>query len=514
MMSKKFVGLLILDGWGIGKDYPGNAALKANTPNLDAILAKYPHAPMHASGMAVGLPEGQMGNSEVGHMNIGAGRVVYQSLTRITKDIRDGEIETHENLIKAFDHARENGKPLHLLGLTSKGGVHSHLEHLIGLIELAKKHGVKEVYVHAFMDGRDVDPRSGKSDLAELQASMQAIGLGKIATVIGRYYAMDRDNRWDRVQKAYNAMLLGEGTQKADVIQAMEESYAREITDEFIDPTVITENGAPVATINDGDAILFFNFRPDRAREMTRAIVDQEFAGFERKKTIKDYYYACMTQYDKTIQNVHIVYGPESYENTFGEYISQKGLKQLRIAETEKYAHVTFFFNGGVEAPNEGEDRILVKSPDVATYDLKPQMSAEEVKTKAIESIQSGKYDVMILNFANPDMVGHTGIMEAAMAAIEEVDQCVAEIIKEVESIGGKLIITADHGNLEEMLDFETGAPMTAHTTNPVHCIIVGEENISVREGGCLADIAPTMLEMLGVEQPKEMTGQSLIVRK
>ena len=294
----------------------------------------------------------------------------------------------------------------------------------------------------------------------------------------------------------------------------MEESYAREITDEFIDPTVITENGAPVATINDGDAILFFNFRPDRAREMTRAIVDQEFAGFERKKTIKDYYYACMTQYDKTIQNVHIVYGPESYENTFGEYISQKGLKQLRIAETEKYAHVTFFFNGGVEAPNEGEDRILVKSPDVATYDLKPQMSAEEVKTKAIESIQSGKYDVMILNFANPDMVGHTGIMEAAMAAIEEVDQCVAEIIKEVESIGGKLIITADHGNLEEMLDFETGAPMTAHTTNPVHCIIVGEENISVREGGCLADIAPTMLEMLGVEQPKEMTGQSLIVRK
>lgn len=512
-MNKNFVGLMILDGWGIGKDYPGNAALRANTPNLDALLAKYPHAPIHASGMEVGLPDGQMGNSEVGHMNIGAGRVVYQSLTRITKDIRDGEIENKEILINAMKSAKENNKSLHLIGLTSKGGVHSHLEHLIGLLQMSKKHGLNKVYVHNFMDGRDVDPRSGKSDLAELEAEMAKIGVGEIATVIGRYYAMDRDNRWDRVERAYNAMLLGEGVLKTSAVEALEESYAKEITDEFIDPTVITKDGKPVATINDGDSIIFFNFRPDRAREITRAIVDVEFKGFERKKIINNYYFACMTQYDKTIENVNIVYTPDSYENTFGEYISKKGLKQLRIAETEKYAHVTFFFNGGVEAPNKGEDRVLVQSPSVATYDLKPQMSAEEVKDKVIERIESGEYDVMILNFANPDMVGHTGIMEAAMAAIEEVDKCVKEIVDVVEKIGGKLIITADHGNLEEMLDFKTGDPMTAHTTNPVHCILVGAGDVKVRENGKLADIAPTMLDMLNIEKPVEMTGETLIVK-
>lgn len=512
-MNKNFVGLIILDGWGIGKDYPGNAALRANTPNLDALLAKYPHSPIHASGMEVGLPDGQMGNSEVGHMNIGAGRVVYQSLTRITKDIRDGEIENKEVLISAMKSAKENNKNLHLMGLTSKGGVHSHLEHLIGLLQMAKKLGLENVYVHNFMDGRDVDPRSGKSDLAELEAEMAKIGVGEIATVIGRYYAMDRDNRWDRVEKAYNAMLLGEGVLKTSAVEALEESYAKEITDEFIDPTVITKDGKPVTTINDGDSIIFFNFRPDRAREITRAIVDVDFKGFDRKKIINNYYFACMTQYDKTIENVNVVYTPDSYENTFGEYISKKGLKQLRIAETEKYAHVTFFFNGGVEAPNEGEDRVLVQSPSVATYDLKPQMSAEEVKDKVIERIGSGEYDVMILNFANPDMVGHTGIMEAAMAAIEEVDKCVKEIVDVVEKIGGKLIITADHGNLEEMLDFKTGDPMTAHTTNPVHCILVGVGDIKVRENGKLADIAPTMLDMLEIEKPVEMTGETLIVK-
>lgn len=512
-MKNKFVGLMILDGWGIGKDYEGNAALKANTPNLDSLLDKYPHVAIEASGLHVGLPDGQMGNSEVGHMNLGAGRIIYQSLTKISKEIEDGDFFEKKELIDAINHAKKNNSKVHLMGLMSKGGVHSHMNHLNGLLELANRNDFKDVYIHAFMDGRDVDPKSGQRDIAELIRDMEDKNVGKLATIVGRYYAMDRDNRWERVQKAYKAMVAGEGETSQDAVQSLVDSYAKDITDEFIEPIVMSENGKAVAKIEDGDSIIFFNFRPDRARQITRAIIDEEFDGFNRGEKLKDIYFACMTQYDKTIKNVHVVYGPETIDNTFGEYISKKGLKQLRIAETEKYAHVTFFFNGGVEEPNEGEDRELVSSPKVATYDLQPEMSALEVKNRAVKLIKSEKYDTMVLNFANPDMVGHTGIMEAAIKALETVDDCVKEVVDAVEAIGGKLIITADHGNLEQMLDYETKDPMTAHTTNPVHCLVIGEGDVGLRTDGKLADIAPTLFDMMGIEKPSQMTGKSLIVK-
>lgn len=512
-MKNNFVGLMILDGWGIGRDYEGNAALKANTPNLDALLEKYPHVPIEASGLHVGLPDGQMGNSEVGHMNLGAGRIIYQSLTKITKEIEDGDFFEKKELLDAIEHAKKNNSKVHLMGLMSKGGVHSHMKHLFGLLELGKKNNFNDMYVHAFMDGRDVDPKSGQNDIAELVSEMNEKNIGQLATVIGRYYAMDRDNRWDRVERAYKAMVNGDGIASSDAVVSLKDSYSKDITDEFVDPIVMQNENKPVAKIEDGDSIIFFNFRPDRARQITRAIVDENFDGFDRGEKLKDIYFACMTQYDKTIENVDVVYGPETINNTFGEYISQKGLKQLRIAETEKYAHVTFFFNGGVEEPNEGEDRELISSPKVATYDLQPEMSAIEVKEKAVNLIKSEKYDTMVLNFANPDMVGHTGIMEAAMKAIETVDSCVKEVVEAVESIGGKLIITADHGNLEQMLDFETGDPMTAHTTNPVHCLVLGAGDVKLRNDGKLADIAPTLFDMMDIEKPSEMTGESLIIK-
>jgi len=512
-MNKNFVGLMILDGWGIGKDYEGNATTRANTPYLDNLILKYPNVPIQASGLDVGLPDGQMGNSEVGHMNLGAGRIIYQSLTKITKEIDEGEFYNKKELLLAIEHAKKNNSKVHLMGLTSKGGVHSHLNHLFGLLELGKKNDFTNMYVHAFMDGRDVDPKSGQFDIAELNDKMKEIGVGKLATLVGRYYAMDRDNRWDRVEKAYKAIVSSEGLYSQNAVESLKEFYNKNITDEFIEPIVMTENAKPIAKIEDGDAVIFFNFRPDRARELTRAIVDEEFNGFDRKAKIENLYFACLTQYDKTIKNVSVVYGPEVIENTLGQYLSDKGLRQLRIAETEKYAHVTFFFNGGIEEPSNGEERVLVNSPKVATYDLQPEMSALEVRDKAVENIKSEKYDTMVLNFANPDMVGHTGIMEAAVSALETVDKCVKDVVEAVLSIGGKLIITADHGNLEQMLDYDTGNPMTAHTTNPVNCIVVGEDNIELRKNSKLADIAPTMLDMMNLEKPKEMTGESIIIR-
>ncbi|EOD00765.1 2,3-bisphosphoglycerate-independent phosphoglycerate mutase [Caldisalinibacter kiritimatiensis] len=510
-MSNKLAALVILDGWGIGKEYDGNAISKANTPNFNKLLETYPNTTLAASGLEVGLPEGQMGNSEVGHLNIGAGRIVYQEFTRITKSIENGEFFNNPEFIKAIENVKKNKSKLHLMGLVSDGGVHSHNSHLYALLELAKKYEVEEVYVHCYMDGRDVPPKSGKGYIEELEVKLEEIGVGKIATVSGRYYAMDRDKRWDRTQKAYDAMTLGKGREASSAIEAMNRSYQEDVTDEFVVPTVVVKNGEPIATIDDNDSIIFFNFRPDRARQITRAIVDKEFDGFTREKKVNTLF-VCMTQYDKTIENVSIAYKPQKHKNTLGEYVSSLGLKQLRIAETEKYAHVTFFFNGGIEAPNEGEDRVLIPSPKVATYDLKPEMSAVEVKEEVIKRIKEEKYDLIVLNFANPDMVGHTGSLEAAVKAIETVDKCLGEIIEEVQNVDGKLLITADHGNSEEMIDEKTGGEITAHTTNRVPCIIIGEGNVELREGK-LADIAPTLLEMMNVSVPNEMTGESLIVK-
>ena len=493
-----------MDGFGKNESTYGNAIAAAKKPNLDKIVSENPLTFIGASGLDVGLPDGQMGNSEVGHTNIGAGRVVYQELTRITKSIQDGDFFTNEALVGAMENCKKNSSALHLMGLMSDGGVHSHNTHLYGIMELAKRSGVDKVYIHCFMDGRDVPPTSGKDYLAELYKKCDEIGVGEIATVMGRYYAMDRDNRWERVVKAYKAMTEGEGVKFDCACKMMEESYANDVTDEFIVPAV-SEKAVPV---KDNDSIVFFNFRPDRAREITRAFVDPAFSGFEREQ-LKGLYYVCMTQYDATMPNVHVAFKPESLENTFGEYISDKGLKQLRIAETEKYAHVTFFFNGGVEKQYPGEDRILVKSPAVATYDLQPEMSAYEVTDKLLAAIDSDKYDAIILNYANCDMVGHTGVFDAAVKAVEAVDTCVGKIVDAVAAKGGVTLITADHGNADKMYEAD-GSPFTAHTTNPVPFIVVGYP-CELREGGRLCDIAPTMLKIMGLEQPKEMTGVSII---
>lgn len=503
-MSKRPVLLCIMDGFGKNESTYGNAIAAAKKPNLDKIVSENPMTFIGASGLDVGLPDGQMGNSEVGHTNIGAGRVVYQELTRITKSIQDGDFFTNEALVGAMENCKKNSSALHLMGLMSDGGVHSHNTHLYGIMELAKRSGVDKVYIHCFMDGRDVPPTSGKDYLAELYKKCDEIGVGEIATVMGRYYAMDRDNRWERVVKAYKAMTEGEGVKFDCACKMMEESYANDVTDEFIVPAV-SEKAVPV---KDNDSIVFFNFRPDRAREITRAFVDPAFSGFEREQ-LKGLYYVCMTQYDATMPNVHVAFKPESLENTFGEYISDKGLKQLRISETEKYAHVTFFFNGGVEKQYPGEDRILVKSPAVATYDLQPEMSAYEVTDKLLAAIDSDKYDAIILNYANCDMVGHTGVFDAAVKAVEAVDTCVGKIVDAVAAKGGVTLITADHGNADKMYEAD-GSPFTAHTTNPVPFIVVGYP-CELREGGRLCDIAPTMLKIMGLEQPKEMTGVSII---
>ncbi len=512
-MAKQMTALIIMDGFGLSDNKKANAVYMAKTPHLDRLWGSFPHVPIHASGLEVGLPEGQMGNSEVGHLNIGAGRIVYQEFTRITKAIHDGDFFKNKAFLDAMDHVKKHHGKLHLMGLVSEGGVHSHIGHLYALVELAKRQGLPQVYIHAFMDGRDVPPSSGKAIMEGLDSRLKEMEFGKVATVSGRYYAMDRDKRWDRVQKAYNALVLGEGEQAESSVQAMEQSYQAGQTDEFVRPTVITEDGKPVATIEKDDAVLFFNFRPDRARELTRSFIEPEFHEFERKKGYFPVHFVSMTQYDETFKNLTVAYHPQTLTNTFGQYISEKGRTQLRIAETEKYAHVTFFFNGGVEAPNPGEDRALIPSPKVATYDLQPYMSAPEVTEEAVKRIASGKYDVMILNFANCDMVGHTGDLKAAVEAVETVDACVAKVVAAVQKTGGAALITADHGNAEQMIDPATGAPHTAHTSNPVPFILVDDrrKDAVLRENGCLADIAPTMLQLLKLDKPVEMTGESLI---
>lgn len=509
-MSKKPVMLMILDGFGIAEKSEGNAVALANKPNFDRLVKEYPNTQLQASGMAVGLPEGQMGNSEVGHLNIGAGRIVYQELTRITKSIEDGDFFENEALMKAMKNAKENNASLHLMGLLSDGGVHSHIGHLKGLLEFAKKEGLQKVYVHAFMDGRDVPPSSGKDFIIKAEEMMKEVGVGQIATVSGRYYAMDRDNRWERVQLAYNAIVLGEGEKASSAVEAIDNSYHDEKTDEFVLPCVIEEDGHPTATIKNGDSVVFFNFRPDRARELTRAINDKEFAGFNRETL--NLTFVTMTQYDKTLEGVNIAFKPQTLVNTLGEYVSSKGLEQLRIAETEKYAHVTFFFNGGVEKENPGEERKVIPSPKVATYDLKPEMSAYEVTDELLNRLDQDKYDMIILNFANPDMVGHTGVVQAAVKAIEAVDECLGKIVDKVLEKDGTVFITADHGNAETEIDFSTGNPFTAHTTNPVPFVWVSN-NIDGRtlKSGKLADIAPTMLNVMNLEVPEEMTGECLI---
>ena len=501
---KKPVMLMILDGFGYNASDYGNAIHGAATPNMDRIFAENPHTLIGASGMDVGLPDGQMGNSEVGHTNIGAGRIVYQELTRITKSVADGDFFQNEALMAAMENCKKNNSALHLMGLLSDGGVHSHNTHLYGLLEMAKRQGLEKVYVHCFMDGRDVPPTSGVEYVEQLLEKMKEIGVGQIATIMGRYYAMDRDNRWDRVEKAYAAMVYGEGNKGDCPVQVMKDSYAAEVTDEFVVPTVCAQG-----KISANDSVVFFNFRPDRAREITRTLVDPDFTGFERKNGCFPLTYVCMTQYDATMPGVLVAFKPQSLQNTFGEYISKKGLKQLRIAETEKYAHVTFFFNGGVEKSYEGEDRVLINSPKVATYDLKPEMSAYEVTDAVVEKIDSGVYDVIILNFANCDMVGHTGVYEAAVKAVEAVDTCVGKVVEAVKRQGGAVLLTADHGNADKMYE-DDGSPFTAHTTNPVPLVVIGYD-CALKEGGKLADLAPTMLDILGMEKPAEMDGVSLI---
>ncbi len=508
-MDKKTYMLMILDGFGIKDSKEGNAEVSAKTPNLDRFLTNYPHTTISASGLNVGLPGNQMGNSEVGHMNMGAGRIIYQDFTKINNEIETGNFFKNKCFIDACDNAKKQGSKLHLMGLLSSGGVHSHINHLKALLKLAKDKGLKEVYLHCFLDGRDVPPDSGIGYVKEIEKYMAEIGLGKIATIAGRYYGMDRDKRWERVNLAYNAIVRGEGEIASSAEEAVETSYANNKTDEFVLPTVIMRNGKPTATISENDSVIFFNFRPDRAREITRSIVDVDFSGFKRKyfKT----FFVCMTQYDNTIENVEVAYLPETYKSTLGEYLSKKGLKQLRAAETEKYAHVTFFFNGGVEAPNPGEDRLLIPSPKVPTYDMKPEMSAYELTDAVIQRIREQKYDVIILNFANPDMVGHTGVFEAAVKAVEAVDECAGKIIDEILKHNGSVILTADHGNVEDMID-SRGGPQTAHTSNPVPFAVIGQGNVKLREGGRLADVAPTLLKMMNLPKPPEMTGKSIIV--
>ena len=507
-MAKKPVLLCIMDGFGwVPNETFGNAVVAAKTPHLDALMAKYPMTTIDASGMAVGLPDGQMGNSEVGHTNMGAGRIVYQQLTLITKSIHDGEMLKNPVLVKNMKAAIEAGKAIHLMGLVGTGGVHSHADHWFGVLEMAKHLGAKEVYLHCITDGRDTDPHSGKGFLADLQAKLDELGVGKIASVSGRYYAMDRDNNWDREEKAYAAFVYGEGEHAANAAEAIEASYAADKTDEFVLPCVTCEGGR----VQDGDTVIFMNFRPDRARQMTRIFCDDAFTGFERRGGRKQVNYVCMAEYDATMPNCEVAYPPVELKNVLGEYLSAHGKTQLRIAETEKYAHVTFFFNGGVEEPYPGEDRVLVASPKVATYDLQPEMSAYEVADKCAQRIESGKYDVIILNFANCDMVGHTGVFDAAVKAVETVDECVGKVVEATLKMGGIAMITADHGNAEQMLQADGKSPMTAHTTNVVPFILCGA-GTELREGR-LADIAPTILDVMGLEQPGEMDGKTLIVR-
>jgi len=508
-MNKNITMLMILDGYGENTKEEANAVKLANTPNLDALKLQNPTTLIKTSGLDVGLPEGQMGNSEVGHTNIGAGRIIYQELTKITKSIEDGDFFSIPEFVKAIENCKKNNSNLHLMGLLSDGGVHSHIRHLYALLELAKRKDFENVYVHCFLDGRDTPPASAEGYIADLEAKMQEKGVGKIASITGRFYAMDRDKRWERVQKAYDALVNGIGEKSASATQAIEDSYQKEIFDEFVLPTIICNGDEPIATIKENDSVIFFNFRPDRAREITRSLVDDNFDGFEVKKF--PLYYVCFTNYDETIDNVEIAFKKQEIKNTFGEVLSKNGLKQLRIAETEKYAHVTFFFNGGEEKQYEGEDRILIPSPKVETYDLKPEMSAIEVTDKVVEAIETEKYDCIILNYANPDMVGHTGNLEAAIKALETIDECVGRVMQAINKKQGVVLITADHGNSEQMVDYTTGEPHTAHTTNEVPLIVVGKD-VKLKEGR-LSDLIPTMLEIMGIEKPEEMTGESLIVK-
>ena len=509
-MNNKLTMLMILDGFGINNKKDANAIKLANTPNIDKLFKQYPNTTIYTSGLDVGLPEGQMGNSEVGHTNIGAGRIIYQELTRITKSIEDGDFFSISEFTKAIDNCKKNNSKLHIMGLLSDGGVHSHNRHLYALLELAKRKDFDEVYVHCFLDGRDTPPSSGEHYISLLEEKIEEKGVGQIASITGRFYAMDRDKRWERVEKAYNALVNGVGEKAKSAVSAIESSYQKEIFDEFVEPTLICNGETPIATIEKNDSVIFFNFRPDRAREITRTIVDKDFDGFKR-----DYFetfYVCFTEYDETMPNVEVAFKKSEIKNTFGEYIGNKGLTQLRIAETEKYAHVTFFFNGGEEKQYKGEDRILVPSPKVTTYDLQPEMSAYEVTDKVIEAIASEKYNCIILNYANPDMVGHTGNLDAAIKAIETIDECVGKVIEETEKKQAVVLITADHGNAEQMIDYTTGDVQTAHTINPVPLIVVGMENIKLRPGK-LADLAPTMLSIMDLDKPEEMTGESLIVK-
>ena len=502
-----------MDGYGSSCEKVGNAISCAQSENVNNLMKEYPSTLIGASGMDVGLPEGQMGNSEVGHLNMGAGRIVYQELTRITKSINDGDFFSNEEFLYAIENAKKNGKKLHLYGLLSDGGVHSHITHLYALIKLAKEQGLKDVYVHCFLDGRDVSPTSGADFIKDLKAEMAKLQFGTIASVGGRYYVMDRDNRWERVEKAYDMMTAGIGETTEDAEEYVRASYEKEVTDEFVIPACVVKDGKPVGLIEQGDSIIFFNFRPDRARQITRAMSESEFTGFERKTGFINPAYVCFTRYDASFTNVRIAFKPQVLTNTLGEYISSLGFNQLRIAETEKYAHVTFFFNGGVEKPNDNEDRELIASPKVATYDLQPEMSAVEVTEKAIEKLDTNKYDVMILNFANCDMVGHTGVFDAAVKAVKTVDVCVKKVIDKILSMGGCAVVTADHGNADKMQEAD-GSPFTAHTTNKVPFIVVGErfKGKKLRDGGILADVAPTLLDMMEVPVPAEMSGKSLII--
>ena len=514
-MSKKPTVLMILDGYGLNEKTEGNAVAEAKTPVMDKLMAECPFVKGNASGMAVGLPEGQMGNSEVGHLNMGAGRIVYQELTRITKEIEDGVFFQNEAFLHAVENCKKNNSDLHLFGLLSDGGVHSHNTHMYALLELAKRNGIENVYLHAFLDGRDTPPASGKDFVKAAMDKMEEIGVGQVATVMGRYYVMDRDNRWDRVQKAYEALVLGKGETAECGLCAVQQSYDKGETDEFVLPTVVVKDGKPVATVKPNDSVIFYNFRPDRAREITRAFCDDKFEGFERAKGFFPLTFVAFTEYDVTIPNKIVAFHKVEINNTFGEFLAKNGLKQIRTAETEKYAHVTFFFNGGVEEPNEGEDRLLVNSPKVATYDLQPEMSAYKVCDGLVDAIRSDKYDVIIVNFANPDMVGHTGVETAAIQAIEAVDECVGKVVSVIREVDGQMFICADHGNAEQLVDYDTNQPFTAHTTNPVPFILVNyDDGYTLREGGCLADIAPTLIEMMGLTQPEEMTGKSLLIQK
>lgn len=512
-MVKRPTVLMVLDGFGINDNKEGNAIKQAKTPVIDKIMSDYPNVAGYASGLAVGLPDGQMGNSEVGHLNLGAGRVVYQELTRISKSIEDDDFYSIPEFLSAVENCKKNNSSLHLYGLLSDGGVHSHNTHLYALLKLAKDNGMENVFVHAFLDGRDTPPSSGKAYLQSLEEKMAELGVGKVASISGRYYAMDRDKRWERVKVAYDALVLGQGETAQSSFECITKSYEKGVTDEFVLPTLILSDGKPTATINANDSIIFFNFRPDRAREISRVFCDPDFDSFEREKGFIPLNYVCFTEYDVTIPNKVVAFKPDGLKNTLGEYISGLGKTQLRLAETEKYAHVTFFFNGGIEEANKGEDRILVSSPKVATYDMQPEMSAYGVTDRLVEAIKSDKYDLIIINYANPDMVGHTGIMSAAVTAVETIDICLGRVLEALLEVDGQMFLCADHGNSDQMVDYKTGEPFTAHTTNPVPFVLINyKKGISLKEGGKLSDVAPTLLAMMEIEQPEEMTGKNLLI--